>query len=306
MRTPLPLVLLSVSCMAHHPGVAYQELQSAAEGRPMTYATYTPPGWDQKTPLPLVVFLHGGGDDHEVLDKHAIVPRTFDTWISEGRLPPFIMVAPNGDRGFWRNWHDGTHRYEDWVLDEVISDVRTRLPVLEEPEHQHLMGISMGGAGALYMGLENLDRFASVTVWSAPIFNEEQTVDFLSSNMLQRFGPFGRIFGPPDPERISRDNAFARLQSAEDLHGTRFTIGAGTVDIGRILKSTRMYHDHLESKEVPHDFIVYKGGHRWVDWARVFPVALCRHMRADCELPRDNFYTLESVDHDTVADSSNP
>jgi enterochelin esterase-like enzyme len=298
MRLAVSALLLG-ACATHHPQVTYTELQSQAEQRPMTYATYTPPGWDGETPLPLVVFLHGGGDDHTVLDKHAVVPRTFDRWIEDGLLPPFVMVAPNGDRGFWRNWHDGTHRYADWVLDEVITDVRTRLPLLEEPEHQHLMGISMGGAGTLYMGLENLDRFASFTVWSAPIFDVDQVVQFLSSNMLQRFGPFAQIFGPPDREKIEQDNAFARLQEAADLRGTRLMIGAGTVDIGRLLKTTKLYHEHLEERGVPHDFVIYKGGHRWVDWARVFPVALCRHMLAeDCELPKSSFYKLESVTTD--------
>lgn len=288
--------LVASACATHRADVSYVTLQSEAEQRDMTYALYTPPGWDGQTPLPLVVFLHGGGDDYTVLDKHPVVGRTFDRWIEEGSLPPFLLVAPDGRKGFWRNWADGSHRFEDWVLDEVVPDVMAKHPVIPGPEGLHLMGISMGGAGSLDIGLKHLDRFSSVTVWSAPIFTAEQVTRFLDGGFISKVFPIDRIFGRPSAEEIQTENPWARTSTPDALQGTRFLIGAGTVDMPGLLRGTRAYHEHLEAAGVAHRYVVYQGGHRWNDWARVFPVALCHHLRPEaCVLEPSAFYTLEEV-----------
>jgi enterochelin esterase-like enzyme len=262
----------------------------------MSYGVYTPPNWDARTPLPLVVFLHGAGDDERVFDKRRVVPEILDEWIADRRLPPFIMAVPDGQRGFWTNWHDGSHRYEDWVMDDVIPQMYERYPIIEGRENLHLMGISMGGAGTLYIALHNRDQFASAAVWSAPIFDVDQTMDFLAGKVF-RAAPAERMFGPPDRKTVERDIAYGQLRSADDLAGMELLIGAGTRDIPGILPSTRKFQAHLEKNSIPHRYVVYRGGHHWKDWARVFPVALCKHLaRDECQLEDDSFYTLEERD----------
>jgi enterochelin esterase-like enzyme len=257
----------------------YVTIESAAEGRPMAYGVYEPPGWDHVKPLPLVVFLHGGGDDERAWDEHPIVTRRLDAAITSGRLPPFIAVVPNGERGFWRNWGDGTHRYEDWVIDEVIVDVRQRLPILADREHTHLMGISMGGVGTMYMGLDNLDVFSSLTVLSAPLLDGPSTLRFLQSGFIERFAPVDRIFADLDPDRVNADNCFTR--AATELGETTLYVGAGTVDLPGILPSNRKFHDHLTTSGVEHTWRPFPGGHAWTAWSKVFPAALCRAMLLD-------------------------
>lgn len=253
----------------------YVTIDSAAERRPMTYGVYTPPGWDGVTPLPLVVFLHGGGDDERALDEHPVVWRTFDREIASGNLPPFVMIVPNGERSFWRNWADGSHHFEDWVLDEAIRDARARYALRPGPEDQHLLGISMGGAGTLYLGLAHLDDFASLGVISAPVFDAEQTLRFLSGDFLPAAWPVEAVFGAPDPARIQVDNAYARLSAPDALGDTQLYLAAGTSDLFGIGKSNEVFHEHLAAHGVPHTWQRFPGGHRWVDWAKVFPVALC-------------------------------
>lgn len=283
-------------CASHRADLSYVTVQSEAEQRPMSYALYKPPGWDGTTALPLVVFLHGGGDDYTVFDKHPVVGRKLDEWISEGRLPPFLMVAPDGRKSFWRNWADGSHRFEDWVLDEVIPDVRAKHPVIAGPDGLHLMGISMGGAGSLEIGLAHLDQFSSVAVWSAPVFNGEQIERLLDNRMLAKVFPIEAVFGRPSAEEIAANNAWARASTPDALGPTRLLIGAGTVDMPGILRGTRAYHQHLSEVGVPHRYVVYQGGHRWVDWARVFPVALCFHLQPEaCELEPSGFYRVQEL-----------
>lgn len=310
--SPFPLLLAAVPAtspaLAKDTRLSYDTLPSAAEGRDMAMGIYTPPGWDGTTPLPLVVFLHGGGGSETAWDDHPISHRTLDRWIAEGRLPPFVMVTPNGERGFWRNWYDGSHNYADWVLDEVIPEMYARYPlVAPEAGGMHLMGISMGGAGSTYLMLDHLDRFASAAVFSAPLFTAEQANGFLERGGLPFMEAFGQVFGPPDIDRVTRDNVYTRINDAQDLQGTRLLIGAGTVDMFGVLKSTRALHETFAERGVPHDYLVYKGGHRWQDWSKVYPVALCLNLAGDaCELPKSAFYKLERVTADQAVATTAP
>ena len=293
-RSILPLFALGLAACAGTPErVSYASIQSQAESRTMPYAVYTPPGWDGQTPLPLVVFLHGGGDDETVLEQHAVVVETFDEWIEAGQLDPFIMVAPNGEKGFWTNWYDGSHNFEDYVVDEIIPQMYADYPIAPGRENLHLMGISMGGAGTMYTAMHHIERFASATVLSAPLFDVEQTMEFLDGKMMRGI-PVERLFGPPDRDKIELSNPFARLQSAADLHGTQLLLGAGRSDIPGLLRTNRKLHEQLEQQGVPHHYLEYRGGHGWRSWSKLFPVALCLHMRGDdCELEPDRFYALE-------------
>lgn len=263
--------LLAASLAA--PRVDYVTLDSAAEGREMTYGVYTPPGWDGQTPLPLVVFLHGGGDNETAWQRHPIVTRRLDAAIEEGRLPPFLAVIPDGTRGFWVNWHDGTHRFADWVVDEVIPDAHQRFPLLEGPEHQHLIGISMGGMGTSFIGLDHLDLFASLSVISAPVLDADGMERMLSSNMAKMF-QLDRIVGPIDRAKIEERTPY-RVDSADDLQGRSLFVAAGRSDIMGILPANRKFHGHLVDAGVPHTYQEFPGGHQWTAWSKVFPVALC-------------------------------
>lgn len=255
-------------------------LASKAEGRVLRYAVYLPPGWDFKTPLPLVVLLHGAGDDERTPDRVDVV-RAFDAAITRGTLPPFVLVAPEGDFGFWVNWYDGTHHYKDWVLDEVVPAVRARFPLIPGRAGLHLVGVSMGAGGGLQMWLSAPDAFASVAALSAPILNERDTRAFLRHFTSEQV--IGRVFGPSgggtgrDPYKV--------LQSAHDLHGTKLLFGAAMHDRRGILDATGAFHRTLAARKVPHQFVVFEGRHAWKSWAQVFPFVLCQQLRPHCDLP---------------------
>lgn len=283
------LATLALACAGTPERVSYDTLDSQAEGRPMAFSVYTPPGWDGRTPLPLVVFLHGGGDDETVLEEKRAVTRTFDEWIREGRLDPFIMVAPDGERGFWANWHDGSHRYEDFVVHEIIPTMRERYPIAEGRENLHLMGISMGGAGTIYTMIHNIELFGSATMLSAPVFDVDRSLAFVQGKVIRGL-PVERLFGNPDRAQVEASNPFARLQSAADLHGTKLFVGVGRSDLPGLLPTNRQFHDHLVDHDVPHHYVEYRGGHGWRAWSKLFPLALCLHMRGDaCEF-EDTFF----------------
>jgi len=287
IRSGLAVLSLFVLAACSRPAPAgrlqYTELQSAAEGRRLTYGLYTPPGWDRTTPLPVVVLLHGAGDDHTSADRIGVVDR-LDAAIRDGVLPPFAMVTPEGERGFWVDWYDGSHRYASWVLQDVLADVRANVPTVRGREGLHLVGMSMGGGGGLQMWLAHRDAFASATILSAPILDEDDTRDFLDRFMPRK--ALERAFGPPgsgggiDPYRA--------LQRDADREGSRLLFGAASQDIGGLLRSNESFATHLRKRGVQHTFVVFAGKHRWSSWGEVLPWALCKQLRDDCPLKTPN------------------
>jgi hypothetical protein len=145
----------------------------------------------------------------------------------------------------------------------------------------------------MYTMIHRRNLFGSATVLSAPLFDVEQSMDFLDGKVLRGL-PVDKLFGPPDRAKVERSNPFVQLASTEDLQGTQLLIGAGRRDMPGLLPTNRKLHESLEQHGVPHHYLEYRGGHNWRSWSQIFPVALCLHMRGDaCQLEEDRFYALE-------------
>ena len=214
----------------------------------MAYSVYTPPGFQGEERLPLVVFLHGGGDSHESFDEWGIGQR-LDRATREGRVPRVVVVLPQGHLGFWANWVDGTRNYEDWVLYEVMPAVVRRYHTRPCPEGCHLMGVSMGGAGTLRIALRHPDRFVSAGIISAPVFGTDEMLAFVDDRFFNIFIPTHRIWGHPDRETVEQEDPFIRWSSPDVA--PRIFLAWAEEDRGMIITGSRRLDEHLRQIGVP-------------------------------------------------------
>ena len=88
-----------------------------------TYQTVTPPGWNGRTRLRLLVFLHGwmmeGADISEDADIRAAAARM-----------GFLLVAPDGLLRSWSHAGSPTQARDDVAfLRAVVADVKSRWPI---------------------------------------------------------------------------------------------------------------------------------------------------------------------------------
>lgn len=273
MRTASLLLApaLLAACASFPEQLAYGELDSAAMGRDMRYAVYTPPNWTASERLPLVLFLHGGGDSEDCFDR-AYIGQAFDAAFFADEMPRAVVCVPNGERGFWENWVDGSYRYRDWVMDDLLPHVREEFNTLAGRENTYVMGISMGGHGALRFAHLEAEEFAAVAAISAPVMDAENLVKFTDNFWVKLFVPVERIWGSTDDlERVRRDDLFEQWQTQEDLGGFRFMLVHGTEDREGIMMGGRRFHDVLTERGIEHRYLVYDGRHKWVDWRPMLP-----------------------------------
>jgi enterochelin esterase-like enzyme len=203
---------------------------------------YTPPGFSKDKKYPVLYLLHGiGGDQKEWLNGGQ--PQVIlDNLYAENKLEPMIVVMPNGramkdDRATGNimasDKVEAFATFEKDLLKDLIPYIEKNYPVIKDPEHRAIAGLSMGGGQALNFGLGNLDRFAWIGGFSsAP--NTKLPVELV-----------------PDPEDTKK-----KLKL--------LWISCGDKD-GLITYSKRT-HDYLNINNLPHIYYVDHGYHDFKVW----------------------------------------
>jgi len=131
------------------------------------YAIYVPSHIKEYQPIPLVIALHG--------KMGTIYEFVFTDIAKLADDHGYIVVCPGGRGGaFYSN--EG----EQDVLD-VIRNVKSRYRIDEDGVC--LLGISMGGRGATYIGLRNADIFSAIASIYGTVTGEESIL--LAGNKIK-------------------------------------------------------------------------------------------------------------------------
>jgi S-formylglutathione hydrolase FrmB len=236
--------------------------------RPMNFAVLRAPPRDNVDPasLPVVVLLHGMGDDHLALDQHEVSQFLLDA-MSAGRIPLAHFILPDGERGFYVNWADGKHPYEDHIILDVVRLAEDVLAVSPTRENRHIVGFSMGGQGAIRLALTYPDRFASATAFSTLIINEKEAEKLLSSAFMRWLINADDIWGRNrDAQHARRMDPFQLLPLAAAQYTQRFYLGSGTDESREFHRTMNHFKAALDRHEVESRYVRYEGGHGWRWW----------------------------------------
>lgn len=231
-----------------------------------------PPASAGAGPFPVVYFLHDLWGSDAGLWRHGVAQR-LAARIASGEAPPFLLVAPEGHRGFWADSGDGRRRYERWVMAELPSQVAARWPVRSGPRNRAYVGLSMGGAGAVRMGLRNPRETAAIVSISGLLVPLDAA--FVRDARLLVRPALRRVFGPPahpDDDALRRADPYRLLgaMSAADLAAAPpLLLLAGTEDKYRLDDASALFTKHAREKGLAVELRLTAGGHDWRYWESV-------------------------------------
>jgi len=138
---------------------------SRARNRAVGYTIGYPPGHRPGAKLPLVVMLHGYGGNHTSALSGLSPAQALALRVNGTPLPPMAMVTVDGGPGYW-NPHPGDNP-QAMLTNELIPMCRRRGLGISRIG---LMGISMGGYGALLLAEKRPDLVAAVAAISPAIW----------------------------------------------------------------------------------------------------------------------------------------
>jgi enterochelin esterase-like enzyme len=152
--------------------IARHGFRSTVANDDREFFVYTPPGYDARRarPYPILYLLHGLGDDAGRWMNGGGANVILDNLIAQGKAVPMVIVTTlgygvgNGPAGAMAA--ESLTGYTKSLLTEVMPTVDKAYNVSKNREERAIAGLSMGGAEALFTGLNNLDKFAWIGSFS--------------------------------------------------------------------------------------------------------------------------------------------
>ncbi len=237
--------------------VATIQLRSQALERTVTFTVLLPnPAIVGPGPYDVLVQLHGYHDDHTA-------------WLYKSRLwnyaekLPLIVVLPDGQNGWWSNFGRG-RMFEDMVAVDIRNYVLTMFPT-RQGNRWAIGGLSMGGFGAIRLGLKHPGKFCSIFAHSSKIAAPEDEFVWSDPRWSQTL---------QDELRTDLD-CYRWANEADRQILPRLSFDCGTEDF--LLEDNRRFHAYLEQIDLPHTYTEYPGEHTWDYWDTHIQTALRQH-----------------------------
>jgi putative tributyrin esterase len=255
---PSSVLLLNLFVLvvpAHAGEMRTDEIPSKHLGRPMKLNVLLPDDYEKDAGrrYPVVYLLHGNGGDYGEWRRVGIE--------EEAKGLPLIIAMPEGNQSFYVNHHEKPgERWEDYIVGEVVQHVDASYRTLAARESRAISGLSMGGYGAMVLGLRHPELFASIASHSGAL----GVPAGVSSGPIAR--RIEEIFGPQgSPARKAYDlPALARdLPAGKRPH---LYIDCGSQDF--LLESNRNFVRELARLGIDYEYREVPGKHDFAYWKR--------------------------------------
>ena len=203
--------------------------------------------------VPLVILLHGVYGSSWAWTLKGGVHITAMEMIVRKEIEPMVIAMPSdglwGDGSAYLKHYDKD--FEKWIVNDVRYAVINNIDGVTHSSKICISGLSMGGFGALRLGIKYNDVFSAISAHSA-ITNLEQM----------------RLFVEEDLEDLmecnKEDTAILplALKLKNDLPKIRFDCGSEDI----LIEENRALHNELIQNDIEHEYEEFSGGHEWSYW----------------------------------------
>lgn len=203
--------------------------------------------------LPCCLLLYGGGGSRESL---AELQPAFESAWSKGALPPCILVTP--DVGPWSFYLDHPARgygWESFIAERLVP----ALPPTAATQRLGLVGMSMGGYGALKLAFARPQRFAAVGAVSPMIepYNEPHLVPLRNRFFYPAEVPQALLGTTRDTALYRADHPTARARANARVlleHKLAIYLDAAGRDALNAHDGAESLHRVLWELDIPHEY----------------------------------------------------
>lgn len=215
---------------------------------------YVPKVPDTIADLPIYIFLHGVYGSSWCWALKGGVHRTMKRMIENGSIRPAIIAMPSDGL-----WGDGsgylTHREKDfaqWIVSDVPNAIIENIPSAGPNSECCIGGLSMGGYGAMLLGIRFPHKFKAISAHSA-LTKFEHLADFVEEPLTSY------------DLKASDNNIIDSIKSQDkDVPPLRFDCGAND----DLIEANRTLHQQLTQLGFEHTYEEFQGGHEWPYWQK--------------------------------------
>jgi S-formylglutathione hydrolase FrmB len=241
--------------------------RSVALGRDMKYRVVLPVNVVPGERLPAVYLLHGGGECGYL---------QWSNWSDVARFAErrLILVMPEGGSNahYTNSVAPPKDRYEDYVVNDLISDVEGKFPVAAGRTSRAIVGVSLGGFGAVKLALAHPKLF----VFAGGI---SSTIDDASRSDASRpkaspsddseVKQHRAIFGPEGSQTRRNNDPFFLAPRVEAALRPYLFLRCGEQE--GLSRANRRFDALLTELHFAHEFHAVPGGHGWNQWGQGLP-----------------------------------
>jgi enterochelin esterase-like enzyme len=242
---------------------------------------------------PVVYYFHGFGAGFNSIDRYIRI--ITEAFVKKDR--EIIIVAVNGSGALGGTfWTDSpvTGKWESIVPDEIVPFIDKKYRTIAKPSKRGLAGFSMGGFGAINIGMNHPDVFSSIYACAPGLLkNDRFGVAFEQWKKFDPnfFEPYGAAFAPdtelpfphaaiPVMDGSQKDNriiekwlsGFGDIErKAASYASKRKEFNTLRIDYMKgdryvwIPEGCRYMSEKLKALGIPHIQTEYPGGHSMTD-----------------------------------------
>jgi S-formylglutathione hydrolase FrmB len=210
-----------------------------------------PEKYSKKTNLPVVYLLHGYSGKYDNWVKKVTALTSYASSMN------VIIVCPDG--GF-SSWYfdspiDSTYQYETFISSELVTYIDANYSTIKNANARALTGLSMGGHGGIYVGMQHPQVFGAIGSMSGAL-----DVTFIKSSYQvdKRLGDTVNF-----AKNWKTHSTFAMVDTIKDTN-QKIIIDCGTEDF--VLAFNEEIHKRLLKRKIKHDYILRPGKHDWNYW----------------------------------------
>jgi S-formylglutathione hydrolase FrmB len=245
------IAVLMLFCTTTH---AYRleenQVRSERMDKDVPVNVITPDAYAEGVPMPVIYLLHGFSDNYRSWSQRGVVGSLADRY-------GIIFVMPDGGYDSWYFDSELTpeYQYETFVSKELVEYIDSRYTTVKGRNGRAITGLSMGGHGALYLGIRHQDTFGSMGAMSGGVDIRPFPNDW---GIWKRLGKQDEH--PENWEKNTVINMTHLLQPG----AMNIIVDCGTEDF--FFEVNCALHEKLLDGKIPHEFYTRPGHHNWDYW----------------------------------------